>query len=76
MTKRKFERMFSLLSRGVMTSLLALSLYILGTVAEMRCDPDIFLRLGGAVIPAVEAVLAAIAVYPAFALVAARIRWE
>ena len=74
MTKRKFDGIFSLLTKSVMSLLLGVSLYILLDVAKMKCDPNAFLERGSAVIPTVEAVLAAVAVYLVFAFVAVKFR--
>jgi len=68
--------MFSLLTKTVMTLLLGVSLYILGVVARMKCDPTDFIEHGRAVIPTVEAVIAAVIFYLAFAFVAMRFRAE
>ncbi|MBR5253029.1 MAG: hypothetical protein IKV39_04040 [Clostridia bacterium] len=74
MTKRKFDRMFSLLTKSVMSLLLGVSLYILCDVTIMKCNPDAFLERGGAVVPTVEAVLTALVVYLVFAFIAAKFR--
>ena len=74
MTKRKYDRMFSLLTKSVMSLLLGVSLYILCDVTLMKCNPDAFLERGGAVVPTVEAVLTALVVYLVFAFIAAKFR--
>lgn len=76
MTREKHERVFCLLTRLAMTALSGVSFYIFGEVIIMSSSAEAFAKKGGAVIPSVESVIIAVAVYLIFAFIAIKLRPE
>ncbi len=76
MTRRKYDGLFELIMRLVMTALAAASFYILHEVVIMKNSADAFMENGGAVIPTVESVIVAVMAYLIFAFIAAKFRPE
>jgi len=76
MTRRKYDAMFDLITRIVMTALAATSFYILHEVVVMKNSADTFLEYGNAVIPTVESVIIAVMAYLIFTFVAVKFRPE
>ena len=76
MTRRKYDAMFDLITRIVMTALAATSFYILHEVVVMKHSADTFLEYGNAVMPTVESVIIAVMAYLIFTFVAVKFRPE
>lgn len=76
MAKRKYDRVFDILTRLVMTALVAVSFYILHEVVLMKSSAAAFIESGARIIPTVESVIVAVMAYLIFAFVAAKFRPE